>query len=511
MTELLNNRYRILQTLGSGGFGKTFLAEDTHMPSRRRCVVKQLKPITTDPALHQLIQERFQREAANLEKLAQYSDQIPALYAYFSEANEFYLVQEWVKGKNLLQKLREDGKFSESEVTKLLISILLVLDYIHWNRIIHRDIKLDNIMLRDSDGKPVLIDFGAVKEAAATVIDSHNSPISTILIGTPGFMPTEQAAGRPVFASDLYSLAVTAICLLTGKLPSELTDPNSGNLEWKSHVPNISRAMADILDKATQPHVRDRYMNTREMLDDLFGGRDQTYIRDAAHDALLSTALDESEDKQQAGTHSVNPVNTLLKEAAPLLPQQVPPVPTASPPAHFNPAHITILGILHIGFGTIFLLAMLLSFDEMFSSGNRRDTSATFIAILTFCLQVPLVIGIIGGVGLLKRQTWARPLIMVAGCASLFIAPIGTFLGVYTIWVLRRLDTARQSIPGAGRFAWYDYVSVSLLTVVLSFLAAAAYTSSIIPVSTAMLALLMALPFIYIRVRETRRNKRKQQ
>ena len=98
---LLNNRYQIIQTLGSGGFGDTFLAEDTQMPSQRRCVIKQLKPIENNPAIYQLVQERFAREAAILEELGGISQQIPTLYAYFNLEEKFYLVQEWVEGNTI--------------------------------------------------------------------------------------------------------------------------------------------------------------------------------------------------------------------------------------------------------------------------------------------------------------------------------------------------------------------------------------------------------------------------
>src|SRR6266496_71152 len=180
MSALLNNRYRILQILGSGGCGKTFLAEDTHMPSGRRCVIKQLKPATTNPAAYRIIQERFQREAAILETLGWTNDQIPTLYASFTEATEFYLVQDWIAGKNLMQRVQDEGTLSEIEVKRLLVNLLPVLDYIHSQGIIHRDIKPENIMLREHDGKPVLIDFGAVKEVVATVVESDRTPSSTI-------------------------------------------------------------------------------------------------------------------------------------------------------------------------------------------------------------------------------------------------------------------------------------------------------------------------------------------
>ena len=163
MTKLLNNRYRVIRTLGKGGFGETFLAEDTHMPSGRSCVIKQLQPNTNDPQVYQLIQERFQREAAILEELGAGSSQIPQLYAYFAEAGQFYLIQELVEGITLGDWLQQQGIQKESSVQEILVSLLPVLSYVHNKGIIHRDIKPENIILRSTDRQPVLIDFGAVR------------------------------------------------------------------------------------------------------------------------------------------------------------------------------------------------------------------------------------------------------------------------------------------------------------------------------------------------------------
>lgn len=185
---LLDNRYRIIKTLGSGGFGETYLAEDTQMPSQRRCVIKQLKPIQNNTQIYQLVQKRFQREAAILEELGSTSNQIPSLYAYFQFNDQFYLVQELIAGDTVTEKIQQHGILTENAVREILLSLLPVLEYVHSKRIIHRDIKPDNIILRHHDGKPVL--------------------------GTPGFMPSEQASGRPVYSSDLYSLGLTAIYLL---------------------------------------------------------------------------------------------------------------------------------------------------------------------------------------------------------------------------------------------------------------------------------------------------------
>ncbi|AOY82163.2 protein kinase [Moorena producens JHB] len=269
--KLLNNRYRVLETLGSGGFGDTFLAEDIHMPSRRRCVIKQLKALAHNPKAYKLVQERFQREAAVLEALGEGHEQIPRLYAYFSEAEKFYLVQEWIRGNTFTTQVRQGKKFTEIEVRELLISLLRVLEYVHSRRIIHRDIKPDNIIIRQRDGVPVLIDFGAVKEAMSTVVTNSGTPHpASIIIGTPGYMSSEQSAGHPTYSSDIYSLGLTAILLLTGKIPQLFhTDERTGEILWRQDAPYLYSNLGIVLDKAIRFHPRDRFVSARQMLDAL--------------------------------------------------------------------------------------------------------------------------------------------------------------------------------------------------------------------------------------------------
>jgi serine/threonine protein kinase, bacterial len=260
--------YPISQQLGTGGFGTTYLATNTLMPSRPYCVVKQLIPTSTDPQVQQLIQDRFKQEAIVLENLGKGSNgMIPMLYHYFVEQGEFYLVQEYIEGQNLTDRVRNYGVFTETQVRQFLNDILPTLAYIHSKGIIHRDIKPDNIMVRQSDNKPVLIDFGAVKEIMNTVMIPSVNTGKSIVIGTPGFMPMEQMSGRPVFASDLYALSLTAIYLLTGKIPDEIeTDLHSGAINWQVFAPNVSAQLAEVLNKSIEYSPRDRYMNAPEML-----------------------------------------------------------------------------------------------------------------------------------------------------------------------------------------------------------------------------------------------------
>jgi serine/threonine-protein kinase len=266
-TTLLNNRYQVIEVLGIGGFSETFLAEDTYLPSRRCCVIKQLKPATNDPKIYDKIQRRFEREATTLEFLGEGSDQIPKLYAYFDENEQFYLVQEWIQGQTLSNIIKAQGSLSETAVRKILLSLLSVLDYIHSKGIIHRDIKPDNIILRSSNHKPVLIDFGAVKETIRSVADSPAYSTQSLVMGTPGYMPSEQFTGRPVYATDIYSLGLTAIYLLTGKHPRQLqTEPRTGEILWQYYAPGVSPQLATILSRAIKPQAGDRYTTASQML-----------------------------------------------------------------------------------------------------------------------------------------------------------------------------------------------------------------------------------------------------
>ncbi|TVQ18274.1 MAG: serine/threonine protein kinase [Leptolyngbya sp. DLM2.Bin15] len=319
-STLLSNRYQILETLGAGGFGTTLLAEDIQMPSRRKCVIKQLKPIENNPDIYRLVQERFHREAAILENLGNVNGQIPQLYAYFNEDDRFYLIQEWIEGVTLSQKVRLQGRLPETQVRSILMSLLSVLDYVHSRQIIHRDIKPDNIILRSQDQKPVLIDFGAVRETMGTVVNSEGEATSSIVIGTPGFMPSEQAAGRAIYSSDLYSLGLTMIYLLTGKPPQDLDlDPRTGDVVWQHDAPGVNQAFIDSLNRSIQYNPRDRYATAAEMLDALehSGSAPGTAIQAGAIRDRLPGASFSEVPPTVIPSSSPSPPNEFMESAVP--------------------------------------------------------------------------------------------------------------------------------------------------------------------------------------------------
>lgn len=266
---LLNNRYRILSAFPTSGFCQAFLAEDIFLPSKRRCVIKRFTYTSQNPETYNLILERFEREATVLEKLSESHEQIPNLLAHFSENGQFYQVQEWVKGETVAAVVASNGTFNEERVKGVLKSLLPVLEYVHSHSIIHRDIKPENVVLREGDFTPFLIDFGAVKEVVGTMVDPFGNPSTTIVVGTQGYMPPEQVAGRPVYVSDLYSLSLTAIYMLTGKRPQELLDLGTGEMMWRDVAKDVSDELAAILDKSIRDNFRERFSSARAMLDAL--------------------------------------------------------------------------------------------------------------------------------------------------------------------------------------------------------------------------------------------------
>ncbi len=262
--SILRYHYKIIKKLGSGGFGDTYLAEDIDLPDKLQCVVKHLKPQSNSPAVLQLAKKLFNREAEFLYRLGRLSEQIPKLLAHFEENGEFYLVQEFVDGYDLTKEIIPGQQLSETRVVQILREILEVLTFVHQQNVIHRDIKPQNIMRR-RDGKIILIDFGAVKEIQGMTI-TQGQVTSTVSIGTAGYMPSEQALGKPRLCSDIYAVGMIGIQALTGILPHKLPqDADTGEVVWQDKA-NVSNKLGDTLTNMVRYKFNERYRDAAEAL-----------------------------------------------------------------------------------------------------------------------------------------------------------------------------------------------------------------------------------------------------
>jgi eukaryotic-like serine/threonine-protein kinase len=258
--KILKNRFQIVKLIARGGSGDTYLAIDLDLPGQPHCVVKHFYPKHPHPAVVPIAKNLFEREAESLYQLGNNHNQIPTLLAHFHEDGDFYLVQEFIDGYDLTQEIIPGQPLSEDAVFNLLKEILEVLVFVHQHNIIHRDIKPQNIMRRYSDRKIVLIDFGSIKKLGI------RGATLTIAVGTPGYMPTEQAKGKPKLSSDIYAVGMIGIQALTGVIPEQLQeDPDTGNLIWRDQA-QVSDRLADILDTMIRERHTQRYQSAGEAL-----------------------------------------------------------------------------------------------------------------------------------------------------------------------------------------------------------------------------------------------------
>ncbi|MEM8677331.1 MAG: serine/threonine-protein kinase [Cyanobacteria bacterium P01_G01_bin.67] len=262
---LLHGRYHLVKGLGKGGFGATFLAADLALPGKPLCVIKQLRPNTDNPNFLSMARELFEREAKTLGRVGNHP-QIPRLLDYFEDREQFYLIQEFVKGNNLQQEVKKEGVLDEAKARQVLQEVLVILRDIHAQKVIHRDIKPANIIRREIDNKLVLIDFGVVKNQVNSAGAANMTALTAFAVGTPGFAPPEQLAMRPVYASDVYALGVTCMYLMSGKAPKNMDcDPITGEINWFNYV-NVSDSFAEILSKMLEVAVKSRYKTADEVL-----------------------------------------------------------------------------------------------------------------------------------------------------------------------------------------------------------------------------------------------------
>lgn len=288
---LLQDRYHLVKGLGKGGFGATFLAADISLPGNPLCVIKQLRPNTDNPNFLSMARELFEREAKTLGRVGNHP-QIPRLLDYFEAKEQFYLVQEFVKGNNLQQEVKKNGVLDENQAKQVLQEVLVILRDIHAQKVIHRDIKPANIIRREIDNKLVLIDFGVVKNQVNTIAaaNGNQTAFTAFAVGTPGFAPPEQLAMRPVYASDVYALGVTCMYLMTGKAPKNMDcDPITGDIDWFKYV-DISESFEQIMSKMLEVAVKNRYKTAEEALNAL----DMENHVDSLSESMINYPTEES-------------------------------------------------------------------------------------------------------------------------------------------------------------------------------------------------------------------------
>lgn len=344
MPLILDGRYLPLKRLGGGAFGTTFLGTDLRSAKQRHCAIKQLQLRNhLTPSQIEGVKRAFRREAEILEVLGDNHRQIPSLYAYFgltapafmgagrsdsrpSDTEEFiYLVQEYVRGQDLDKELRRQGQFSEPEVMEIAQQILPVLQFVHEQGAIHRDVKPSNLM-RDQSGRLFLIDFGAVKQVTTGVPLHSNS----LVFGTLGFAPPEQIAGKQVYPStDLYSFAVTMLCLLTGQSPEALLDLAGDTWSWQSYV-QVSDRLEQTLDKMLKFVPGQRFQSANAVISALW--ETAPLPIPATHTASDQTAQPEDPTSVLPKTIANSPVPSEIETYLPSV-NQIPPVPPAPTPA----------------------------------------------------------------------------------------------------------------------------------------------------------------------------------
>ena len=275
---VIDSRYLIQKVLGQGGLGRTYLAFDTHR-FNEPCVLKEFAPLGSGQYDIEKSRDLFKREAKILHQISH--PQIPKFLACFEGKGRLFLVQEYVKGKTYSQLLQarqqQDQIFDETEVFRWLMNMLPILTYIHQRGIIHRDISPDNIMQPEGEELPVLIDFGVGKlmnlpyaEEGNEFNIRHNSFVGKMsFVGKIGYAPREQISmGRCSDSSDLYALGVTAVVLLTGKIPTILLDQYTLEWRWRKFA-QVSQGMAQILDKMIEDKPMKRYQAAHEVIHDL--------------------------------------------------------------------------------------------------------------------------------------------------------------------------------------------------------------------------------------------------
>jgi serine/threonine protein kinase len=366
--QIVGGHYEVTARLGGGGFGETYLSRDLHLPDRPNRVIKRLSPHIRESSVLQLSRRLFETEAQVLYRLGTHP-QIPQLFAHFEELSEFYLVQEYIDGKDLSHELPRGKIWEQFTVADLLQNLLTVLSFVHQNNVIHRDIKPENI-IRRRDGKLFLIDFGVVKQIVTptAILDGQSDGGYTVGIGTPGYMPSEQAHGEPKFASDIYAIGIIGIQALTGIPPSHLAKDADLEILWRESAPKVYPEFADILSRMVRFDFRQRYPSAEAAYEEIREFVDRYPVSKVNHS--LPTVLI-SDEANQSRNQSHYSQNGLVRDRHSAQKQE----PSKSGVwGYFQPWHLG-LGIITLGAIAITVLILMFGYSHKSISSAKPDES----------------------------------------------------------------------------------------------------------------------------------------
>ena len=303
--QKINDRYQIIKTIGEGGMANVYLAYDTILD--RNVAVKVLRG---DLATDEKFVRRFQREALSASSLSH--PNIVEVYDVGEDNGLYYIVMEYIEGKHLKQLLKKRGSLTVREVVDIMLQVTDGMSAAHDSYIIHRDIKPQNIMILEN-GLIKITDFGIAMALNATQLTQTNS-----VMGSVHYLPPEQACGKgATIQSDVYSMGILMFELLTGTVPFKGDNAVEIALKHiKETIPNVREindkipmSVANIVKRATAKNLKNRYLDAREMHEDLKTCLDESIIDEEEYEFLYPEIEDDKKSKK-----AVNELESTTKQ-----------------------------------------------------------------------------------------------------------------------------------------------------------------------------------------------------
>ena len=306
--QKVNDRYQIIKTIGEGGMANVYLAYDTILD--RNVAVKVLRG---DLANDEKFVRRFQREALSASSLSHAN--IVEVYDVGEDNGLYYIVMEYIEGKHLKQLVKKRGNLTVREVVDIMLQLTDGMSAAHDSYIIHRDIKPQNIMILEN-GLIKITDFGIAMALNATQLTQTNS-----VMGSVHYLPPEQACGKgATIQSDVYSMGILMYELLTGVVPFKGDNAVEIALKHiKETIPNVKEenasiptSVANIVKRATAKNLKNRYLDAREMNEDLKTCLDESRIDE--EDYVFEYPEVEDDKKSKKALNELENSNIIEKE-----------------------------------------------------------------------------------------------------------------------------------------------------------------------------------------------------